>query len=85
MDRGTKLAVGFGVGLMIFSLALIAIGDLTSYFAGGLGYAAGVQAGSSISETGWAIIIIMLTIVITIVAVWVYRQFRPQSSSPWGY
>jgi hypothetical protein len=85
MDRGTKLAIGFGVGLTVFSLALIAIGDLTSYFASGFGYALGVQTGSSISMTGWAIIIVMLTIVLTIVAVWVYRQFRSQSSSPWGY
>ncbi len=85
MDRGTKVAVGFGVGLTLFSLALIVVGDIASYFAGMFGYSAGVQAGSSLAGTGFAIIAIMLAIVAVIVAVWIYRQFHPESSYPWGY
>ncbi len=79
MDKGTKLAIGFGVGLTLFSLTLIAIGDVVSYFAGLFGDSAGVSAGSSLAGMGDLIIYAMIAIVVVVVGVWVYSKLHQDS------
>jgi len=82
MDRGTKLAIGFGLGLTAFSGLLILAGDVISWGAGLFNNQGGASFGSSVATTGWVIVGIMAAVVIVVVGVWIYDKLH---SSSGGY
>ena len=79
METSTRLVIAAGCALVIGALAFILMGEGIAYFGNLLNDPSGVEFGSSLTDIGYAIIVTLLIIVISVVGYLVYRHNQSNS------
>jgi hypothetical protein len=74
-----------GLGVTVGGLFFILIGDGIMYFGNLFNDRSGVDFGSSLATTGYAIIVVLVIVLVSVVGYLVYRHSQNNSSGWSGY
>lgn len=85
MERSTRLAIAVGLGITAGGLIFILIGDGIMYLGNLFNDNSGVDFGSSLAMTGYAMIIILIIVFVSVVGYLIYRHSQSNSSGWNGF